>query len=59
MEGSITAFGIPLVRKGDMVQLRDSDRKERDGKKFVVDGVDYQFGTSGYRQVINLGYEIK
>jgi hypothetical protein len=59
MEGNITAFGVPLVRKGDMVQLKDTDRQERNGKKFVVDGVDYSFGTSGYRQNITLGYEIK
>lgn len=59
MEGSITTFGVPLVRKGDMVQLKDTERKERDGKKFVADGVDYSFGTSGYRQKITLGYEIK
>jgi len=59
MEGSITAFGVPLVRKGDMVQLRDTDRKERDGKKFVVDAINYSFGTGGYRQSITLGYEIK
>ena len=59
MEGSITAFGVPLVRKGDMVQLKDTDRKERNGKKFVVDGVDYSFGTGGYRQNITLAYEIK
>jgi hypothetical protein len=59
MEGTITAFGIPYVRKGDIIQLRDPDRSERDGKKFVADAVDYSFGTGGYRQVITLGYEIK
>jgi hypothetical protein len=59
MEGTITVFGAPFVKKGDLIQLRDSDRRERDGKKFVADAVDYSFGTGGYRQVITLGYEIK
>ncbi len=59
MTGSITAFGIPYVRKGDIVRLQDKIRKERDGRKFWVDAVEYKFGTSGYRQTITLGYEIK
>lgn len=59
MTGSITAFGVPYVRKGDIVRLQDNIRKERNGRKFWVDGVEYKFGLSGYRQIITLGYEIK
>lgn len=59
MTGNITGFGVPYVRKGDIVRLQDKLRKERDGRKFWVDSVDYKFGTSGYRQVITLGYAIK
>ncbi|MDR3326906.1 MAG: hypothetical protein LBT04_02040 [Prevotellaceae bacterium] len=59
MEGTITAFGVPLVRKGGLVQLKDANRAERNNRKFVIDGVDYTFGTGGYRQIITLGYEIK
>jgi hypothetical protein len=58
MEGTITAFGVPFVRKGGVVELRDADRKERDRKRFVADAVDYSFGTSGYRQTISLGSRI-
>lgn len=59
MEGTIDAFGVPFVRKGDVVRLRDSERPERDGKRFQVTAVDYKFNTSGYRQTITLGAELK
>ena len=55
MEGTVTTFGIPFVEKGDVVRLRDRIRKERDGRRFFVDGVKYTFGNGGYRQVITLG----
>ncbi|MDR3094922.1 MAG: hypothetical protein LBU62_09835 [Bacteroidales bacterium] len=58
MTGSFKAFGVPFVRKGDIVQLNDSYRPERNGKKFVAEAVDYSFGTSGYRQNITLGDQI-
>ena len=59
MEGTIEAFGVPFVRKGDVVRLRDAERPERDGKRFQVTAVDYKFSTSGYRQTITLGAELK
>jgi hypothetical protein len=59
MSGSITVFGTPHVRKGDVVELRDADRRERDRKRFVADAVDYSFGTSGYRQTVTLGAGVK
>ena len=59
MSGSFTAFGIPYVRKGDVVELRDMERLERNRKRFVVDAVVYSFGTRGYRQTITLGNYIK
>lgn len=58
MEGNITAFGIPFVRKCDIVRLKDSQRQERDGKRFWVNAVDYSFGTGGYRQTITLGDQL-
>lgn len=60
MEGSITAFGVPFVRCGNAVLIKDELHPERDGKKFNVDSVTYSFGvlTRGYRQTINLGTEI-
>jgi hypothetical protein len=59
MSGSFTAFGTPFACKGDVVELRDADRKERNKKRFAVDAVDYSFGTSGFRQNITLGTGIK
>ncbi|HPY81601.1 MAG TPA: hypothetical protein PK548_07175 [Bacteroidales bacterium] len=59
MTGSITGFGVPFVQKNDVVRLKDSRRAERDGKFFWVESVDYTFNTSGYRQKITLGYELK
>ena len=58
MDGTITAFGVPFVRKGDIIMLKDADRAERNGKRFVAEAVDYSFGTSGYRQTITLGNEL-
>ena len=59
MEGTLTLFGIPFVRKGDVVRLTDKDRSERDGKRFRVDAVTYSFGTGGYRQEVTLGKRVR
>lgn len=59
MDGTIEAFGVPFVRKGDVVRLKDAERPERDGRRFWVTAVEYKFNTSGYRQTITLGDELK
>ncbi|GAA4271629.1 hypothetical protein U6A24_13670 [Aquimarina gracilis] len=75
--GSMTTFGTPLVKHGDIVNLNSfydgmlskelvADLKEKDkttniedivknGLDYFVDGVTYQFGVEGFRQVIVLG----
>ena len=58
MEGTLTLFGVPFVRKGDVVRLTDKDRPERNGKRFRVDGVTYSFSTGGYRQEVTLGKRV-
>ncbi len=58
MTGSFTSFGVPFVRKGDIVELRDDDRPERHKKRFIAESVNYHFGTQGYRQIITLGYQV-
>lgn len=58
MSGSITTFGVPFIQKCDIVALKDDYKKERNGKRFYVDGVDYSFSTNGCRQKITLGYEL-
>lgn len=59
MSGTFTAFGVPFVRKADIVELRDIERKERHKKRFVAEAVTYSFGTNGYHQAITLGNRIK
>lgn len=58
MEGSLTAFGEPYVRKGDVVHLIDPDSAERDNKQFLAEAVRYRFGRNGYRQEIKLGMQL-
>ncbi|MDR2009216.1 MAG: hypothetical protein LBQ22_01890 [Bacteroidales bacterium] len=59
MEGTITTFGEPFVRKGDVAFLIDENVPEHNNKKFLITGVTYNFGQSGYRQILTLGGEIK
>ena len=59
VEGNITAFGLPFVRKNDIVKMCNPLKKEIDGKRFLVSGVDYNFTQQGYRQIITLGYQLK
>lgn len=57
MDGTITAFGLPYVRKGDIVHLLDDKNQERNNKRFLAKAVNYSFGQNGYRQTITLGRE--
>jgi hypothetical protein len=59
MEGDITLFGEPYVKKGDIVHLFDDDNEERDNKRFIIMAVKYHFGKSGYRQTVMLGAQIR
>lgn len=54
-KGSFTTFCIPLVRKGNVVELIDSIQPERSGN-YLVKGVTYTFGVDGYRQDIEIDY---
>ncbi|MDR1729948.1 MAG: hypothetical protein LBR52_04730 [Prevotellaceae bacterium] len=64
MTGTFTAFGIPFVRKGEIVTMR-GEGKEWNNKRFIVEEVNYKFGVptkddkGGYRQIITLGREIQ
>jgi hypothetical protein len=64
MSGDFTAFGLPFVKKGDIVHLFDIDNdnkvrnEERNDKKFLIEGVVYTFGQAGYRQKITLGAKV-
>lgn len=52
--GSITAFGAPIVKHGDIVELRNSIESDKTGN-YYVDGVVYRYGVDGIRQEITLG----
>jgi hypothetical protein len=52
--GSITIFGEPYVRMGDVIYLSDKEDSDKSGS-YWVDSVQYQFGVGGYRQTIELG----
>lgn len=58
MEGSLTAFGEPYIRKGDAVHLFDEDSTERDDRQFLAEAVRYRFGRNGYRQEIKMGMQL-
>lgn len=55
--GSLTTFGKPTVRHGDVVDLRSEAYPERDGE-YLVREVRYAFGMGGYRQEITLDSKI-
>jgi hypothetical protein len=56
-KGRFTTFGIPFVKQGDNVQLKDPILPERNGL-YKVKKVDYSGGVQGLRQVVSLDYKI-
>jgi hypothetical protein len=56
-KGKFTTFGIPYVKMGDNVIIKDNLLPERNGK-YKVKGVNYSGGTNGHRQEITLDYKI-
>jgi hypothetical protein len=54
-EGNITAFLEPAVNKGMVAEITDKQYPERAGSYFV-ESVSGEFGTSGGRQTIGLGF---
>lgn len=55
--GKFTTFGLPLVKHGDVVYLIDEIIPERTGK-FLVKGVQTNFGVNGFRQEISLDLRV-
>jgi hypothetical protein len=51
-KGSFESFGLPEVRKCDMVQLKASDGNQG---TYLIKKNEIDFGQSGYRQKIELG----
>ncbi|MGI6290804.1 MAG: hypothetical protein ACOXZH_00025 [Bacteroidales bacterium] len=55
INGDITAFGIPFVRKGDIIHLYDDEVVELNDKRFFAKAVTYSWGVSGYPANYNIG----
>jgi hypothetical protein len=56
-KGSFTTFGIPYVKQGDNVRIKDRILPDRDGA-YKVKGVKYSGGVGGLKQVIQLHYKL-
>ena len=58
-EGNITSFGIPVVRHGDEVDIRDARYPERNGV-YLIDEVITEFNSSSadFKRVINIGLKV-
>lgn len=56
--GKFTTFGIPNVRQGDNIIIRDKLLPDRDGK-YKVRGVTYKGGINGHRQEVILDYKMQ
>lgn len=54
-EGNFTTFGEPVVQKGDRVFIKGRDGHEG---TYLVKSVKKTFGNGGYRQEIELDYQI-
>lgn len=57
LRGKFTAFGIPYVRHGDNVTIKNPLQPEYDGT-YKVRGVEYTGGMEGLRQIIELDYKV-
>lgn len=55
--GDFSTFGIPVIKSGDIVNIIDKKRKDRQGN-YYTKGVRYTFGMGGYRQNITLDIKI-
>lgn len=58
LHGHFEAFGVPFVQVSDSVKLIDRINGERNGKTYLVKAVKYGFGQKGYRQTIELSYQL-
>ncbi len=56
-KGKFTTFGIPYVKTGDNITIKDPVLPERDGR-YKCKGVEYSCGVGGIRQIIQLDYRI-
>lgn len=52
--GSLTIFGSPHVRNGDIIELRNKEESDKTGR-YWVDAVQFDHGVNGTRQTIKLG----
>lgn len=55
LKGKFTAFGLPFVQHGHLVDIIDPDLPEKNGR-YMVKGVRYSGGIGGLRQEIEIDY---
>lgn len=55
--GDFTAFGLPLVKHGDIAVLQNDQESDKTGE-YYIDGVNYEFGVAGFQQTVTLGARI-
>jgi len=55
--GSLTGFGRPVVRHGDVVRIQDGSFPELEGS-YLVDSVTVRFGSAFYERVNELGAKV-
>ncbi|MFQ3578534.1 MAG: hypothetical protein SNJ71_00155 [Bacteroidales bacterium] len=56
--GTVTLWGLPFVKKADILHITDAERETINGKKFFVETVHYVWGNGGYRQTITIGNKV-
>lgn len=55
LKGTLSAFGYPVVKPGDVVKLDNARFEGFDGKLFFVDSVKQEFGAGGWERNVELG----
>jgi|GEM_PF-760468 len=61
-DGTFTAFGEPFVKKGDRITVTNKtadNTAKKEPEKYLVKGVTYKFGISGYRQEVTYVSDLK
>lgn len=57
LRGKFTTFGLPCIKQGDNIEIRDKKLPERNGI-YKVKSVETTGGVAGLRQIIELDYRI-
>ena len=56
-EGTVTGFGFPQTKAGDILKIVDTENPEREGE-YLIKSVKVKFNGSGFRRENELSYKI-